>query len=197
MNHWIHHGILLAQSGRWEGMSRRFRGRNTRIDLNDVLIGLLILGGVVAVLWALSLVIRLQEHRQAYTSPLRLFWSLCKAHQLRWSQCWLLWRVVRTRRMQDPAQLFLRPELLNPAGLGRSFRLRMAELKSLRALLFVEPKEDEPERNRPASTPPGESSAAVAAAAPPTPTGGSPTLEVPPWPPSSGFDAGASADSST
>ena len=199
MNRLIHHGILLAQSSRWDSMSRGFRGRRSRIDFDDVMLGLVILGGVVAALWGLSLLLRLQERRRGYTSPLGLFLSLCKAHRLRWSQRWLLWRIVRSCRLRDPAQLFVRPELLNPAALGPSFRLRAAELKRLRSLLFVEPEpeeDEEEEPNAPSPRRPKESSdTGHAAASPsptgdaPSPTGASPALDIPPWPPTSGFDS--------
>ena len=197
MNHLIHHGMLLAQSSRWDSMSRGFRGRRARIDFNDVVLGLLILGGVVAALWGLSVVLRLQERRRGYTSPLGLFLSLCKAHGLRWSQRWLLWRVVRSHRLRDPAQLFLRPELLNPAKLGPPFRLRAAELKRLRSSLFVEPEPEEEEEGSkgPGPMPSKESSDTGHAAASPSPTGASPALDIPPWPPSSGFDSDVPAGS--
>jgi len=194
MNRLIYHGILLAQSNRWDDMSSRFRGRRARISFDDVVLGLVILGGAVAALWGLSLLLRLQERRRGHANPLGLFLSLCKAHRLRWPQRWLLWRIARSFRLRDPAQLFVRPELFDPANLGSSFQSRAAELKRLHGLLFVEPKpeEDEEGPNAPSRRQPKESSdtqhgAALPSGESPSPTGASPALDIAPWPPASGF----------
>lgn len=203
MNHLIDHAILLAQTSRWSNMAKRFQGSRSRIDLNVILTGLLILGIAISVFWLLSVIIRLQDRHRTFTSPVALFLSLCKAHRLRWSQRWLLWRVVRAYRLRDPAQVFVRPELLNPAKLGPSLHLRAAELKRLHDTLFAESDEDD-EKPRRRSRPSEEDSAAtkctatsptaasVEAASPTAASPGlPPSLDVAPWPPLSGFEQDA------
>ncbi|HYW78881.1 MAG TPA: hypothetical protein VE890_04855 [Thermoguttaceae bacterium] len=210
MNHLIERAILLADANRWSNMSQRFQGQRTRIDLGDILTGLLVLGTAIAVFWLLSLVIRLQDRRRTFNSPVALFVSLCRAHRLRWSEGWLLWRVAREYRLRDPAQVFVRPALFDPAKLGPSLQQRAAELKQLGGRLFAEPEEDDEEPQRPnraseeqsadakrtVTSPSGKSAGRPSSGSPApssqTPSSPSsplpPALDVAPWPPLSGFE---------
>ncbi|MEE8450993.1 MAG: hypothetical protein V3R99_03730 [Thermoguttaceae bacterium] len=198
MNHLIDHAILLADASRWSNMSQRFRGQRTRIDLNDIMTGLLILCIAICVFWVLSVVIRLQDRHRTFTSPMAMFLSLCKAHRLRLSQGWLLWRVARAHRLRDPALVFVRPELFNPARLGPSLQLRTAQLKRLGDMLFVETDEDDEKpkkRNRTSEeeSPGVERTATSPGATSPGATSSNlpPALDVAPWPPLSGFEQDA------
>lgn len=137
MSKLLHDGILFARLSRLEGLRRGFRPR--RIDSGDVVTGLLILAVIVAAVWLLSYLLTLHERRGAYSSPLGLFLSLCKAHRLPWSQRWLLWRVARAQRLHDPARLFLESERLDPTNMDPPLRIRSEELKLLRDRLFAEP----------------------------------------------------------
>ena len=131
---WLQYGILLAQSSRLDGL-RRFKER--RIGGDDVLNGLLLLTAVTALILLLTYALNIQERRRNYSSPLRLFLELCKAHDLQWSERWLLWRVARSQGLRDPALLFIEPERFSPTQLGPSFRLRARQLKHLYARLYV------------------------------------------------------------
>ena len=135
MNAWFQHGILLAQKSRIESLRRGFEGR--RIGSDDVLKGMLLLTAITALILLLTYALNLQERRRNYSSPLGLFLALCKAHRLRWSERWLLWRVARSQRLRDPARLFLEPERFAPAQLGPSFRLRTGQLKHLYGRLYA------------------------------------------------------------
>ena len=143
MNDLICHVVLLAQRGRLDSLSRGFRGRRSRIDTEDILTGLLILAAAVVAVWLLSYFVRRQERRGAYISSGGLFLSLCRAHRLRWSQRWLLWRVARAQRLRDPARLFLEPQWLEPARLSPALRARANELNGLRKQLFAKPKQED------------------------------------------------------
>ena len=136
MNRLLYHAILLAERSRLDSISRGFQGRRARFQKDDLVIGLLILGGIALAVWILAYALKFQEQWRSRPSPLRLFLSLCKAHRLRWSQRWLLWRVARARQLRDPARLFLEPEMLEAANLGRRFETRRAQLKQIRHLLF-------------------------------------------------------------
>ena len=138
MNTFIRYGILFAAKSRLESMGSGFRGRHTRIETEHVIAGALVLSSIVLVIWLLSYLMSLQEQRRGYSSPTRLFLSLCKAHGLRWSQWWLLWRVARRQRLRDPARLFLEPKRLEPTRLGASLRSRANELRRLREKLFAD-----------------------------------------------------------
>lgn len=135
MSRLLHHGTLLAQGGRLDSLSSRFRGRRARLDAQDLVTWLLVLAIVILAVCALSYLLKLQEQRRR-TSPLGLFLSLCKAHRLRWSQWWLLWRVARVQRLRDPARLFLEPERLEEPHLGRALQAHRAQLRQIRDRLF-------------------------------------------------------------
>ena len=185
MNHLLCRGILLAQGNRLESMSSRFRrgGSHTQIDGWDILVGLLVLAGIGVFVWFLSYAIRLQEKGRGLPSPFGLFLQLCKAHQLRWSQRWLLWRLARAQRLRDPARVFLEPERYEPAHLSPALQPRAAELEELRGRLFFQADEekDDDEATQPALAEP-----APTAASPGHPA---PALDIPPWPPTSGTPA--------
>jgi len=126
--------VLLGKGSRLDGLSRGFRGR--RLDTEDFVIGLMIVGGVLLSMWVLARFLSYQERRRASARPLRLFCSLCKAHGLRWSEWWLLWKVARCQRLRDPARVFLEPERLDPANLNTALRRRQAKLEALRGRIF-------------------------------------------------------------
>jgi hypothetical protein len=136
MNRLLHHGILLAQRSRLDELGGGLRSRRARIDPQDMVTYLLIAAGIAAAVWGISYLVKLQERRFRHASPLRLFLSLCRAHRLRWSEWWLLWRVARAGRLRDPARLFLEPEHLEAVNLGRPFQASQAQLKQIRDRLF-------------------------------------------------------------
>ena len=95
-------GILLAQRSRLDNLSDAFRNRPNTTDRDDVLLGALIIIALLAGIWGLSRLLALKERRQVCDSPRRLFQSLCKAHRLRWSEQWLLWRVAPISTAEGP-----------------------------------------------------------------------------------------------
>lgn len=138
MNCSLYRGILLAAQSRLDSLSSGFRGRRARLETDDIVTGLLIFSGIALAVWGLSLFLRLQERRRGYPRPLRLFLSLCRAHRLRPSEWWLLWRVARAQRLRDPARLFLEPERLQPADLGQRLAARADQLAQIRDRLFAQ-----------------------------------------------------------
>lgn len=130
---------LLAQTNRFSDMSRAFRGPRAEFDAGDVLVGLLALAGVVAVLWLLWYLNSRNEGLRKRNRPLRLFHDLCRAHSLRFSEEWLLWRLARAGRLRDPAQIFLEPERFDATRLPASLRARANLFGRLKTRLFPEP----------------------------------------------------------
>jgi len=177
MNDLIYRAVLLAQRGRLDSWSREFRGRRARIDAADVGTTLLLLAGAVLVIWLMYYFLRRQERRGGHVTSAMLFLSLCRAHRLRWSQQWLLWRVARARQMSNPAQLFLEPQRLERAGLGPALQSHATQLDGLRKKLFSVPK---PEKKKPKADPP-KTGTRDQADAPPSPIDAGPNLDVPPW----------------
>jgi len=187
MDRLLDHGILLAQRTRLDGMRSGFRGR--RIASDDIVTGMIILASIALVVWVLSYIVRAQEGRRRYRGPIWLFLSLCKAHRLRWSDRVLLWRVARAQSVRDPARLFLEPELLQPAKLGPSLRMRTAQLKRLSDLLFIEPPPPPPPAEPEAE--PQETPEARHAEAPVPSVASIPAVDLPPVPASTGSEAAA------
>ena len=142
MNTFLRYGILFAANSRLESLGSGFRGRHARIETEHVIAGAIVVCGIVLGLWLLSYIMSFQEDRRGYSSPKRLFISLCRAHGLRWSQWWFLWRVARRQRLRDPARLFLEPERLDPGRLGASLRNRAKDLLRLRQKLFADLDDD-------------------------------------------------------
>ncbi len=187
-------GVLLGQSNRFEGVRKGLNKglRGDPLDASDIVTGVLVVVGIGLAIWLLSYLFSWRERRRGRTSPLGLFLSLCKAHQLRWPQQWLLWKLARGQRLRDPARLFLEPQRFRPANTPDGLQSRLAELEDLRDRLFVEtaPKE---KKTEPA---PSEASRSEAppGGAPLSPIGSAPALDVPPWPPTPTTDMPA-ADS--
>ena len=171
-------GILLAQRSRLDNLSDAFRSRPNSTDRDDVLLGALIVVALIAGIWGLSRLLATRERHQVYSNPRRLFLSLCKAHRLRWSEQWLLWRVARFQRLGDPARLFLEPERFEEANLSRPLRAQIARLRGLRNRLFAKPSA---KGSEPPQTAAGPRPVTMKAAMPLFSTSASPTLDIPPW----------------
>ncbi len=167
--------ILLAEHARGESFRDGFRGRGTA-GHDDVLLGLLIVAALVAGMWALSRLVGVRRQRRGYNSPWRLFWALCKAHRLNWSDSWLLRRVARDQGLRDPGRLFLEIQRWEKKDLGPRFALEYPRLKALRDQIFGEAARDT--QVEPASLP---ARAVNPPALPLFPGLPSPTLDIPPW----------------
>jgi hypothetical protein len=129
--------ILLAQPSPLENFAREFQGREARLESGYLLTGLLILLSILLAIWLLSRVLERFDGRRPVDSSIMLFLSLCRAHRLRWPEWWLLFRVAREQKLNDPARLFLEPERLEPANLPAALRPRSEQLEGLRRRLFA------------------------------------------------------------
>ena len=174
---------LLAQRSRLEEVTSVLRNRPSQIDTQYVLTGLLVLTAIVLAMWLLSQILARQERRKSYNSAWMMFFSLCKAHGLSWSDRWFLWRVARHQRLRDPARLFLEPERLADDNLSPALRLRQAQWKGLRGRLFadLEGTAGGPSgaRRSPGDAP--QEPPAAGAASLGFPIADKPVLDVPPW----------------
>ena len=131
----------LAEQDRMQDLFRAFRATQAREGMDQVLYVLLIVTIIAAVALVVSRIIRSRKRRRGYASPLGLFLELCRAHKLKWSQRWLLWRLARIEQLSEPARLFLEPEWYAAGSLPRELRQRAGQLKSIRDRLFADVKE--------------------------------------------------------
>ncbi len=140
-----------------------------------MLLGLLIVAALVAGMWAISRLLGLRR-RGGYNSPWRLFADLCKAHNLNWSERWLLRRVARHQGLRDPGRLFLEAERWEENNLGPAFVLEYPRLKALQTRILGTA------AAKPSAASAVPPSRPAALATPPLfPTISSPTLDIPPW----------------
>jgi len=181
MNWLLIHGILLAQQSRLESLGSGFRRSGRRIDFGDVVVGLIILGGVLLGLWLLVHLLAPQKRRWTGNSPIRLFCTLCKAHDLRWAEWWLLWRVARQQRLQDPVRLFLDPEWLDPAGLGPGLQGQVPRVRAIRARLFADLPDDPKSPLPPQKAASNRTQTTGRSKSPLFSPLGNPGLDLPPW----------------
>jgi hypothetical protein len=167
--------MLFAEHGRGETFRERFSSRGSA-GHDDVLLGLLIVATIVACMWAISRLVSLRRQRRGYSSPWRLFRSLCQAHRLNWSDSWLLRRVARSQGLQEPARLFLEGQFWEERNLGPRFALEYPRLRSLRIQIL-----GESTRSSSLEFVVRPTQSAAPPATPLFPNLPSPTLDVPPW----------------
>lgn len=105
--------------------------------MEDLVYWGLILAGVVVVGIIFSFINKLLRRRRGYASPLGLFLSLCRAHKLKWSECWLLWRLSRSKHLTDPARVFLEPEWFKTPRLSAELRRKATQLNGIYNRLFA------------------------------------------------------------
>jgi hypothetical protein len=132
--------LLLAAHDRMQGLFHAFRSTQNQFDGDDIFYGLLILFAVVCPLIFISIWVYRRRRRQASTSPRALFFSLCRAHRLKWSEYLLLWRLGQSQHLADPARLFVEPERFDISRLPVALRLKAEKLKNIHARLFTLPK---------------------------------------------------------
>jgi hypothetical protein len=170
----------LAEQDRMQDLFRAFRATQAREGMEEIVYGLMILAGIVIAIFFLSAAINHRRQREGYASPLGLFLNLCRAHKLKWSERWLLWRLARIEQLSEPARLFLEPEWFANSSLPGELRQHAAKLKSIRDRLFADMREnlkssDEKQMDAAESTEP-------AGAALPT-LKAAPELDIAPWSP--------------
>ena len=133
----ITHLNLIAGTSRLQSMGGRFRKGNSSLDGGDIALWVLVLAVVATLFWLLTRFRERQDGPDRTNSPRRLFRELCRAHHLKFSDRWLLWRVARWQRLSQPAKLFLEPERFDTANLSQSLRTKQPQLAQLSERLFA------------------------------------------------------------
>jgi hypothetical protein len=130
--------LILAEEERMQNLFRSLRAIKAKEGMDDAVYGLLILAGIIFVMLILSLIIDLRNRRRGYSNPRSLFWNLCRAHKLKLSDRWLLWRMARLQKFTDPARLFLEPQWYSRSRVPAELRQYETRLKGIRNKLFSE-----------------------------------------------------------
>lgn len=136
--------VVLAQRSPMENLSDYFRGPRVQLRASDAVYLLLGLGGLILLLWLLSLLVNWQERGCRRPSPFRLFLAVCRAHRLNWPDTWLLWRLARSQRLTEPARVFLEPERFDAVHLTGTLGHSRGRLAKLREQLFAQSEEEPP-----------------------------------------------------
>jgi hypothetical protein len=129
-------GLGLAQSDPFNNMGRSFRGDEAHLQTSEALITLVFLACLILLVWLLSRVRGRRERELRTNSPRGLFRELCQAHRLERRARWLLARLARHYRLQDPGALFLNPRIWHAAEDDAAFAEERQELAELRDRLF-------------------------------------------------------------
>ncbi len=131
---------FLAQMDRFKDMGRNFRGEDAAVSSADLWALAAAVTLVVAAVLVLYLSLDRRDRQRKRNSPRGLFEELCKAHELSRAERKLLESIAAARRLADPGQLFVRPELLE----GLPGEPTSAEQRALAAKLFGRPAERTP-----------------------------------------------------
>jgi hypothetical protein len=128
---------LLANATRLNSMGDRFRKGSKSFDAGDVVLWVAVLAVIGLAFWMLAQYRERQDGPDRTNSPRRLFFELCRAHELKFADRWLLWRVARWQRLTQPAKLFVEPERFDAANLSRKLLAKNDQLVQLRDKLFA------------------------------------------------------------
>jgi len=128
---------LVAEGSPIENITRNFPGRESRIPAGEIALALGALLAVIAALWLFSRLSDLWSPRGRCDSSLGLFLNLCRAHEIRWAERWLLWRLARHHRLEEPAAIFIKPECFARSQLESLNSSAEARLLALAERLFV------------------------------------------------------------
>jgi hypothetical protein len=115
-------------------MVRALSRRQTHLETSQRMTGLLVLVAILLAFWLAARFMDRPRRARVTHRPRGLFFELCRAHRLKWSDRWLLWRVARRHRLGQPAVVFLSPELLKPRADTAAAEVR--RLESLAQRLF-------------------------------------------------------------
>ena len=138
MSRFSPHIALLLADARLSKIQNAFKDRETTVDARQILIGLTVVTIAIIVLWFVSRAMERRARRGHFDSSLGLFLSLAKAHNLGWTEQWLLWRLARSHQLKDPARLFLEPERFDSSNLTDSLRVKQNQLKLISRRIFAE-----------------------------------------------------------
>ena len=131
---WLASG-LFAQTDPWWEMGRRFREGGTALEPVNLGIFLGCLAGLTLTIWLVAHLVQ-RDGTRPFHGPRRLFWQLCRAHQLDLRETWLLWKLARCRSLRQPAQLFIESQYFNAQTLPDRLRRKEKVYAALRKRLF-------------------------------------------------------------
>jgi len=129
--------ILLAERNPFRDMASVVRDRREHFDPMDLLPWLFVLGALCGALAFVSRYLNRQDKRRLYNNPRALFRALCRAHEMDRSDCRLLLQIAKANEIEQPAALFLDPEILAAARSMPEFRRHHTAIEALSTKLFA------------------------------------------------------------
>ncbi len=129
--------LLLAERNPFRDMASVVRDRREHFDPLDLLPWLFVLAALFGSLAIVSRYLNRQDKRRLYNNPRALFIALCRAHELGRMDCRLLRQLAKANDVEQPALLFLDPELFEAALSAPEFRRHQTAIEALIAKLFV------------------------------------------------------------
>ena len=93
--------LLWAQTS-FQSMGSHFRGETAQLYIDDLVIGVLAVVGVVAAVWILYWLFTGSDRVRRHNNPKALFRELCRAHGLGFRDRRLLARLARHRGLDHP-----------------------------------------------------------------------------------------------
>ena len=130
--------LLTEESGRMQEVFRALRSTQseTRTEGNYTI--LLITCAIFAVLIVLGAIYQIIQTRQSYNSPKKLFWELCRAHHLSWTERWLLWKLAKWLALENPAVIFIDAGCFDPQKMPSVFAPNVKDFEKMKKRLFFD-----------------------------------------------------------
>lgn len=128
---------LLADQHAIRNIARGMQSRQAQVDVGDLTTALLIFCLFFVSVWGISRLVSRKERAASCLDPRALFRALCRAHQLRRSECQLLRQLAHAHALNQPALLFVEPDRFDAAELGEAWHKQRERLAELRSRLFV------------------------------------------------------------
>ena len=116
-------------------VAERFQGGGAQISTTHFVVFCVVAVILGVVLWWVARAVALRDGR-SYFSTKRLFYELCRLHELDLSSRRLLRRLAQARQLKHPSQLFLEPTWFEPAEIPAALRPFQPQLAEIKQQLF-------------------------------------------------------------
>ena len=127
---------LLAQATGWWEMGRRFREGGPALEPANLLIFLAVVAAGTFLFWLLAKFLQ-RDNKRSFHGPRRLFWELCREHDLNLFDRWLLWRLAAAQRLPQPACVFVDANCFASEQIPHRLKRKKMQLQRIHQKLFA------------------------------------------------------------